>query len=141
MNLYADFCQVCQDNLTEGEGANIKNSILEDNRKSYQNSFLCLMFYEKINMKEQMLIDQVDRKEQNLNDHHEGLVLSSMSYCQINRECGLTLPKILFERQLLLELQKTTVLLVTKKQYELLYLFWVNVTTDPMKTGHVLVLY
>ena len=50
MNLDVNFRHVRQDNLTEGDGANIKDSILEDNGKSFQNSPLCLMFYEKINV-------------------------------------------------------------------------------------------
>ena len=97
---------------------------------SFQDSPLCLMFYEKINMKEQMLTDQVDEKKQKLTDQVEGPVLSSMKYCQINRDCGSNLPEIVFERQLLLELQKTTALLVTKSNMNFFYLFWVNVTTD-----------
>ena len=46
------------------------------------------MFYEKINVKEEMLIDQIDKTAPKLNNQVEGPVLSSMSYCQINRECG-----------------------------------------------------
>ena len=68
MILYVNFCHVCQDNLTEGDGANTNVSILEENGKSFQNSPLCLMFYKKINVKEQMLIDQVDKTGQKLND-------------------------------------------------------------------------
>ena len=45
-----------------------------------------------------MLIDQVDKKEQKLIDQVEGPVLSSMSYCQLNKECGLNLSEIAFER-------------------------------------------
>ena len=67
-----------------------------------------------------MLIDQVDKTEPKLSDQVEGPVLSSMSFCQINRECGLNLPETAFETQLLLELQQTTAMLVTKKQFELL---------------------
>ena len=51
MNLDVIFCCVHQDNLTEDDGANRKDSILEDNRKSFQNSPLCLMFYENTNVK------------------------------------------------------------------------------------------
>ena len=51
MNLDFNFCCVLQDNLTEGDGANIKDSILEENRKSFQNSPLCLMLYEELTSK------------------------------------------------------------------------------------------
>ena len=36
MNLDVNFCHVCQDNLTEGDGANIKDSILEDNGNHFK---------------------------------------------------------------------------------------------------------
>ena len=122
MNLDVNFCCVRQDNLTgtEGDGANIKDAMLEENKSSFQNSPLFLMFYEKINVEEQMLIDEVNEKEQKMTDQADEPVLSSMSDCQINKECQLDLPELAFERQLLLELQKTTALLVIKKQYELL---------------------
>ena len=45
MNLDVNFCRVRQDNLmTESEKANIKDSILQENGKSFQSSPICLMF-------------------------------------------------------------------------------------------------
>ena len=74
MNLNVNFRRVRQENFTDPKRENFNSALSEANGKTFQNSPIHLMFYEKNILLDKLVPDEMD---------NEDVQLSSMSWCRL----------------------------------------------------------
>jgi hypothetical protein len=107
MNLDVNFCCVHQQNFMQSDGENIQDAILMKNGKSFQNSHIHLLFYEKIKTS-----DLPDELKTMSNPE-----LTSMSWCRFKENSGIDIPKEALKNEIILLSEDFTAQFVSMEQY------------------------
>ena len=106
MNLDVNFHHLKLDKFRQDHGSNIIGSIFEHNGKTFQNSPIHLIFYERVYDFKDDLIPTLKEKPK----------LSSMGWCQFNKKT-VRAPAHILNRALIFEYQGITAKWVTLEQY------------------------
>ena len=118
MNLDVNFQRLRQENLQQDHGSNIIGSIFDQDGKTFQNSPIHLIFYERV----------YDYKDDLLLTLKEKPKLSSMGWCQFNKK-SVHAPPHLLNKELIFEYQGISAKWVTTEQYaQLLFILGLEET-------------